>query len=112
MTLLMQEYRSSHSLSLVVVGGGGGGGTGPPWIWPCGWWIREGCNRKGEGRENKDAGIRLRREMGVGGGGGDNCLHIRPVYKGGVLLLRDAWPVQARSQWGFEGFSRTPNFCR
>ena len=52
---------------------------------------------------------------GGGGGGGDNCLYIRPVYKGGVLLLRnirDAWPVQARSQWGFEGFSRTPNFCR
>ena len=36
--------------------------------------IMKGCNRKGEGRENKDAGIRLRREVGGGGGGGGGGL--------------------------------------
>ena len=38
-------------------------------------------------------------------------INLRPVYKGGFYFcgIRDAWPVQARSQWGF---SRAPNFCR
>ena len=36
-------------------------------------------------------------------------------FEKGVYFCRTyemhAWPVQARSQLGFEGFSRTPNFC-
>ena len=61
MTLLMQEYRSSHSFSEF----GGGGGRLDLALWMV---DKGGVQQEGRREENKAAGIRLRREVGEGGG--------------------------------------------